>query len=326
MLDKKIADRINSALNFQEADQVPFCDFLDNKKISVYFSHKHRFAREDKIKAYDGLRIDVCWRFERRKNHRQESLLSYFKRTSRKTEPVFPSEQELREEMDDFREQQKMFEPYTCLAMSVEGCLSVAYRNMGFENFCEKMYLEPLEIDRMLELHAENILVRAREFAVNGMGPLFFITDDIAYNKGLIFSPVFLRQNWLPKLRNAITPLKEKNIKVILHSDGNINDILDDLIDIGIDGIHPVDREAGMNIGILKKKYGKSLLLFGNVVLYGQNTDSIVEQTKDCFKKASFYGGHFIGSNSGIDKNIEMESIFSLSRAIKEYGKYPIQA
>lgn len=324
MLDKKIEERLKRTLDFQEADSVPICDFLDNEKVFDYFSRKAKFNLEDKVKAYHGLHIDVCWRFERRKGKRENNFLKFFKKHSLKKRSLnILSEKEVQEEFDDFKKQKELFEPYTYLAMSAEGCLSVIYRQIGFENFCQMMYTEPVEVERLIELFAESLYQRANIFAQKELGNLFFITDDVAYKQGLIFSPSFLNSQWLPRLAHAILPLKEKNVKVILHSDGNISSIIDQLIDIGIDGIHPVDSEAGMDIGIIKKRYAKSLLLFGNIVLYGQNPESIIEQTKKCIKKASFDGGHFIGSSSGIDNNIELKSVFSFFTAVKEFGKYP---
>ncbi|MCP4649129.1 MAG: hypothetical protein GY853_03480 [PVC group bacterium] len=323
MLDLKVKNRINSALNFQEYDRVPVCDFLHNKKIFYYFSHQHHPTIEDKVKAYHGLGIDICWRFERRQTHRFDKFWHALKKyTVRQHRFHVLNNEELQTEVVDFKEQQKLFEPHTYLAMSVEGCLSVAYRSLGLKNFCERMYVEPIEIERLIEIFAENLYIRASEFARQELGNIFFITDDIAYEKGLIFSTSFLQRNWLPRIKNAIAPLKEKNIKVILHSDGNISDILEDLIDAGIDGIHPVDSISGMDIGILKKTYAKGLLLFGNVVFTGQDEKGIIEQTQKCIKSASYSGGHFIGSRAGIYDNIEFATVFAFFNAINDFGHY----
>lgn len=53
--------------------------------------------------------------------------------------------------------------------------------------------------------------------------------------------------------------------KVILHSDGNIESVLDVLVEAGIDGINPVEPKAGMNMETLKKKYGGRLSLIGGM-------------------------------------------------------------
>jgi len=326
MLSRDVAQRIDRTLVFQEADRVPICDFLDHKKIFYYFSHTSRITLPDKVKAYHELGIDICWRFERRQKARGSGLLEHLHRFAlRKARLHVLGEEELDAEFRDFKEQQKLFEPHTYLAMSVDGCLSAAYRSLGFEEFSRKMYVEPIEVEKLIDIFAENLYQRALRFAEGELGRIFFINDGIAYDKGLIFSPVFLQQQWFPRIKNAIAPLKKKGIKVILHSLGNLSSIIKELIDIGIDGIHPIDAVAGMDIAVLKKTYPKRLLLFGNVALGQQDRClTIPELVKHCIHNASSGGGHFIGSRTGIEKNIPLQDVFSFFIAIKEYGKYPL--
>ncbi len=324
MLDRNLNNRIKLALNFQEADRIPICDFIDNPKVFRYFSHSKDIAISEKVKAYHEIGIDVCWQFDRRRIYRHEGFLKRLQKFAlRKPKLEVLSNDELNEEMEDFRHQQKLFEPYTYLAMSAEGVLSVAYKTLGYEEFCRKMYVELIEIERLIDIYAENLYQRALLFADADLGPIFFIKDDIAYDKGLMFSKVFLEQQWLPRVQRAIEPLKEKGIKVILHSRGNITEILGQLIDFGIDGIHPIDPVSGMDIGILKKTYAKNLLLFGNIDISGNDAgQTIEEKIKRCIKNASFNGGHFIGSVKGIGKSLSLQEVFAYFTSLKEYGKY----
>jgi len=325
MLDEQLERRINLALDFQEPDQVPVCDFLDNPKIFYYFSHTNHPSLVDKVKAYHELGIDICWQFERRKDYRSCGLLEKLQRFAlRKPKLEVLTPGELAAEFDDFKSQQAVFAPQTYLAMSADGCLSVAYKAMGYEEFCKKMYVELIEVEKLIEIFAENLYQRANEFADKNLGPIFFIKDDIAYDKGLIFSHNFLEQHWLPRIKNTISPLKKKGIKVILHSSGDLTTILDALIDAGISGIHPVDASSGMDIGLIKKQYASSLLLFGNVILTKDDTNEDIQgRTKDCIKKASYGGGHFIGSNNGVGRDLKLQNILSFFTAVKEFGKYP---
>ncbi len=325
MLDASVDNRIKLTLNFQEPDRVPVCDFIDNPKIFQYFSPGLDISIQEKVKAYHELGIDVCWQFERRRNYRHEGLLKRLQRFAlRKPRMDVLSNEELNEEMKDFAQQQSLFAPNTYLAMSAEGILSVAYKTLGYEEFCRKMYVELIQIERLIDIYAENLYQRALLFAKAELGPLFFIKDDIAYDKGLMFSNVFLEQQWLPRIRESIEPLKEKGIKVILHSCGNISGILDPLIDSGIDGIHPIDSTSGMDIGILKKTYAKNLILFGNIDIAGHGDGlSIDEKTKKCIKSASFNGGHFIGSDKGIGKRLSLQEVLAFFTSLKEYGTYP---
>lgn len=326
MLDEKVLKRINLALNFQESDRVPICEFLDNPKIFEYFSHKPHPLLEDKVKAYHQLGIDICWRFEMRQGLRYKGVIERLQRFALRQKKInVLSPDDLTAEIDDFKQQQKIFHPFTCLAMSVEGCLSIAYRTYGFEDFCKNMYVELIEVEKLFDICAENLYLRAQRFAEQELGPVFFIKDHIAYKEGLIFSRNFLLQNWIPKIKQAIEPLKQKNIKVILHSQGNFTEIIDDLQEAGFDGIHPIDPNAGMDIGIIKKRYARSLIVFGNVDLISADqfgAKDIVLRTKQCIQKASYNGGHFIGSFHGINKNLKLQEVLSFFSALKDFGTF----
>ncbi|MFH1459499.1 MAG: uroporphyrinogen decarboxylase family protein [Candidatus Omnitrophota bacterium] len=322
MLAKKVQEKIDLALNFQQSASVPICEFIDNEKVFYYFSHKSNPDIEDKVKAYHGLRVDICWRFEQRRDYRKkglgEILHSKFLRTHNLK---VLSRDELEAEFADFRIQQKLFEPYTYLSMSADGCLSPAYRSLGFERFSQKMYTEPLEIERLIGIFAENLHLRAEEFSKQNLGQIFFIKDCIGYEKGLIFSLDFLKQHWLPKIKDAIEHLKSKNIKVILHSSGNITEALDALIDIGIDGIHPVDIQAGMDINLIKKQYAKSLILFGSVDIYNKQADEIFQLTKNCLNNVFYQGGYFMGTCQGINRKLDLKSVLAFFSSIREFNK-----
>ena len=132
MIDAKLKDRLELALNFQEADHIPVCEFIDNSKIFKYFSHEEDIGIAEKVKAYHSLGIDVCWQFERRRNYRHIGFLEKLQRFALRKPRIHVLEQEeLDAEFEDFKEQQKLFEPYTYLAMSADGILSVAYTLAG---------------------------------------------------------------------------------------------------------------------------------------------------------------------------------------------------
>ena len=80
--------------------------------------------------------------------------------------------------------------------------------------------------------------------------------------------------------------------------------IVEDLISAGIDGLHPLEPLAGMDIGLLKRRYGSKLVLVGNVdcsqLLPFGTRDEIRNAVKACLRAASPGGGHFINSSTQV--------------------------
>ncbi len=118
-------------------------------------------------------------------------------------------------------------------------------------------------------------------------------------------------------------------MKVIYHSDGYVISVLDDMIDAGIDGLNPIEPLAGMDIGYLKKHYGKRLVLTGNLdcsqLLPLGTPEEVREGTRALLRTASPGGGHFIGSSSEITPATPVENILAFCETVHEEGRYPIR-
>jgi uroporphyrinogen decarboxylase len=92
---------------------------------------------------------------------------------------------------------------------------------------------------------------------------LVWTADDIAFKSGLLLSPKMFRERILPHVRKVAERI---TVPWIFHSDGNLTAVLDDLVGLGIAGLHPVEPGA-MDIRALKRRYGRRLCLIGNVDL-----------------------------------------------------------
>ncbi len=110
--------------------------------------------------------------------------------------------------------------------------------------------------------------------------------------------------------------MKKAGIKVIWHSDGNITEVLDDAIAAGIDGIDPIDPSAGMDIGAVRRKYGRRLILVGNVgrnhVLRWGTPDQVRQEVRDCLATVGPGGGHILQCGDGqIMPDIPLENVLA---------------
>jgi len=93
-----------------------------------------------------------------------------------------------------------------------------------------------------------------------------WIFDDMAYNHNPMFSPATADKVLVPIWAEMIREFKAAGArKVILHSDGNIGPLLDRFVEIGFDGINPVEPKAGLDLPTLRKRYGDRLSLLGGI-------------------------------------------------------------
>ena len=89
--------------------------------------------------------------------------------------------------------------------------------------------------------------------------------------------------------------VKSKGGLTFFHSDGNINSVLDDIVEAGFDGLHSMEPLAGMDIGSIKKRYGDRLCLLGNVdcsdTLCFGSLSKVAEETRKVIRQASPVAG-----------------------------------
>lgn len=91
-----------------------------------------------------------------------------------------------------------------------------------------------------------------------------WIYDDMADNNGPMLSPTSFEQVFLPSYRRMISAFKSAGASyVFLHSNGDIRGLLDMLIDAGIDGLHPLERLANMDMASIRHQYPKLILVGG---------------------------------------------------------------
>jgi uroporphyrinogen decarboxylase len=129
-----------------------------------------------------------------------------------------------------------------------------------------------------------------------------WIFDDCADNDRLQISPSTYERLILPQIARMVRAFKSAGVShVVFHSDGNIRDILDGLVDAGIDAINPVEPRAGMDVPELRAKYGERLAYIGglcnsNILPAGSNEQ--VRSHVERILEAGNEGGLVIGSHS----------------------------
>lgn len=337
-------------MNFEEGDRVPIWDYLDNRGIFEHFNPTEESYDTGMISVYHQLGIDLCRGYGGSFKEADEGTTTSDGATShkisgktrwetehaiksiddlRKYKPEPVSEKYIYEEwVPSVKKQQELFAPYTMYVPGAGCGFHNTYGIMGLELFSYAIYDAYDDVKRILDIFNRNGIEMAKAAVKEKLCPLFFIGDDIAYKQRLMFPPDFLRKTFIVALKNMCKILKEGGIKVIFHSDGNVMEILDDMISAGINGLNPIEPIAGMDIGYLKRKYYRKLILVGNVdcsqILPLGTREEVIEASKECIRQASKGGGHFIGSSSEITPSTPVGNIIAFYETCREYGKYPI--
>ena len=145
--------------------------------------------------------------------------------------------------------------------------------------------------------------------------------DDMGCNRGPMFSPATFERVFLPCYRRMCQAYRQAGVRhILLHSDGNIEPILDMLLDAGIEGINPVEPKAGMHAVRLRERYGRSLALLGgldNAHVLPRGTPQEIEAHVRHVLSTGERGGLVIGAHS-IGPDIPVENYDLVHRLVRD--------
>ena len=116
----------------------------------------------------------------------------------------------------------------------------------GMEEFFVKMYTAPAVVEAAIEKTVDFfVAANERFFAELGdRADVMFFGNDLGTQRDMILSPVLFRQFLLPSIKRIIAVGKKHNKKIMMHSCGSIHKIIPDLIEAGVDILHPIQAQA----------------------------------------------------------------------------------
>jgi uroporphyrinogen decarboxylase len=138
-----------------------------------------------------------------------------------------------------------------------------AWALRGFEQFFIDMATDPVYTRALLDRIVEIQLVLIHRYLDLGVDGGYF-GDDYGAQKNLLFSPRMWRSLIKPRLARLFSPFKERGLPIIMHSDGQIQQIVPDLIEIGLTTLNPVQPEV-LDHAWLREQYGDSLSFYGGI-------------------------------------------------------------
>lgn len=203
-----------------------------------------------------------------------------------------------------------------------------AWRMRGFLRFMKDMVQNPPLVDYLLEqltamhLAVSLMLVRA---GIDILG----LDDDVAEPTRMLMSREMWQRYFKPCVRTIIETARAANpdLFIFWHSDGNIEAIIPDLIEVGVNILNPVQPDV-MDPASLKLRYGEQLVFFGTVGTpqrwsWGAPED-IRAEVKERIETVGKGGGLIISPAYDLEpeESIPWENITAFFEAVEEFGEY----
>ncbi len=203
-----------------------------------------------------------------------------------------------------------------------------AYKQtVGIEEYLMRLIIDPDFIKKASEIYVNRSIAYINAFFDAGVDAVM-PTDDYADNRGLMMGYERWREFMYPGLVKQVKAAHDKGGYFIKHTDGRTWDILDSLVEAGVDGWHGIQSSIGMDFKLLNEKYGDKLCFFGSVnceTLIDGTPEDVDAEVKYAIQNAAPGGGLVIASGNGLENGTKLENYQAMMDARKKYGVYPIK-
>lgn len=343
-------ERIVKALRGEEHDVIPHFELLHDKKIREVILPGASYEEFIEFMDIDGLLLFdkvFTWKYEKIDESKgivrdqwgaliqftSDALGHPIKRAIEnekdldKYTPPDPDEEGRYESMKKYI---KRFKGERAIIAHVTDVFDIARESLlGDVFYFQSIFDNPDLIDRVNQTVLDYNL-RSIKNQIELGADVLAITGDFALTKGPMVSPKHTARFLTPATKKQVELGHESGVPVFKHTDGNLWQIIDLLVDTGIDGLHPIDPMADMDLGEVRQKY-PDLCLMGNVncgaTLCWKSPEEVRQEVKECITKAGYGGNvrYICMSSNSIHSGVKPENYVAMVKALREYGKYPLE-
>jgi uroporphyrinogen-III decarboxylase len=199
-------------------------------------------------------------------------------------------------------------------------------QTMGLPAFAIALRRDPEFVRRMVQYYEALYLAAVHAAADAGL-PGFVYSDDMGHKTGPQTSPRVMEDFFGPSLRRITDEAHQRGLKIIIHSCGNVNQLLDLFMECGFDGIHSLEPTAQMDLAEVKHKVGDRMCVFGNLdiahVMSHGTRDEVEQAVKQALSAAAMDGG-FIMAMTNSHNEVRVENSRWMIEFTHRHGTYPL--
>lgn len=209
---------------------------------------------------------------------------------------------------------------YYIVGVTVCTIFETAWALRGLEQLMLDLIEDPELADRILDIPYRYHLAAAQRLVKMGVD-MIWTGDDIGTQHGMMISPPMWRRFLKPRMAQFVSSLKGLNprVKVAYHSDGNIESVVPELIEIGVDVLNPVQPRS-MDPARLKRRFGDRLCFWGTIdeqhTLPFGTPDDVRAEITSRLAEVGTRGGLILGPTHHVQLDTPLENFWAMVQAI----------
>ncbi len=151
--------------------------------------------------------------------------------------------------------------------------------------------------------------------------------DDIAFKTQLLVHPRILRDHVFPWYTEMNRMAHGRSVPVVYHSDGALQEVVEDIVGCGFDGLNPIEPPA-MDINAVKRQYGRRISIIGNIdlgyTLTRGTPDEVRAEVRQRIRDLAPGGGYAVSSSNSVPEYVPLANFNAMRETTLEFGRYPI--
>jgi uroporphyrinogen decarboxylase len=206
--------------------------------------------------------------------------------------------------------------------------MEVTWQGFGLESF-SRILKKTHHAKKVFDDRGAFTLELVKMLAEND-AKLILLLDDYGFKNGLFMRPRNYEKYIFPWLKRICKAAHKHDCKIMLHSDGDLEQIFEDLIQCGIDAINPIEPTTAnpeYDIFKLNEKFGEQITFSGNIspmMLATGEISEIVNYSKKLMREIAPGGGYIFGSGHSINPAVTIDRFEAMQNVRRKFGKYPI--
>jgi uroporphyrinogen decarboxylase len=212
------------------------------------------------------------------------------------------------------------------IAFSAVPGYEATWRKVGPEALLMAIAADPDWVREMYEYDTALMVRLAEEMFARGFdfdGAFYY--DDLGYRNGLLFSPRAYREQLRPCHRRLCDVFRKRGLPVLLHTCGNVIEIIPDLIDAGFTCLQPLEVKAGMDLVALAEQYGDRLAFMGGVdvrTMFEGAEDKLEAEIATKLAAGKRARGYIYHSDHSVTPQVSLAGYQRVLRLVRAYGRY----
>lgn len=211
------------------------------------------------------------------------------------------------------------------LWFSMEGFFWFPRVLFGIENHLYAFYDYPELMHQINQEHTDMMLLFLEEVYKHVTPDFMAFSEDMSYNHGPMLSKECYDEFMVPYYKQVIPFIKSKGTKVLIDTDGDVEPLIPWFKEVGIEGVLPLERQAGVDVNRIRKNHPEWIMLGSYDKTIMHKGEEAMRQEFERLLPAMKSGRYIPAVDHQTPPDVSLDNYKTYVRLLKEYAQKAVE-